>query len=618
MLRCGTGLIAFLILLCFGLTGCKTTDSGSSARGNGSVGYATRPLDDRGLARISRATEDDGPRLALVVGNSDYQVGPLRNPVNDARLVSTTLARLGFDVESLYDADQRSLKGAIRDFGKRLTQAGAEAVGLFFYAGHGLQVNGQNYLVPVNANIDTEADVDIEAVRADNVLRQMHYGQNKVNLLILDACRNNPYARSFRSPDRGLARMDAPRDTLIAYSTAPGKVAADGDGQHSPFTSALVQALSEPGLKVEETFKEVRRRVLASTAEKQVPWESSSLVGDFYFVPGEARPVARPQPAAVAAVPERPDPDQEACDRFMQAGTATAAETYLARFPSGRCAPTAENVIALSEQQVAQAPVVASRPTSRPSAVVRPEVQPAVGIYPDQGGSGRTWRDSVTGMEFVWVPGGTFEMGCGSWTSDCSNDEKPVHRVTLDGYWLGKYEVTQGQWHRVMGNNPSGFKNGDDHPVERVSWNDVQDFIRRLNSQSGATFRLPSEAEWEYACRSGGRPEKFSGSSSVGSVGWYDGNSGGKTHPVGGKSANGLGLHDMSGNVYEWVQDWYDSDAYSSHSSRNPIYSDGGSNRVVRGGSWLSFAGAARCAYRSYDSPGYRYSLLGFRLLRSS
>jgi len=225
--------------------------------------------------------------------------------------------------------------------------------------------------------------------------------------------------------------------------------------------------------------------------------------------------------------------------------------------------------------------------------------------------AGQTWRDPSTGMEFVHVPKGCYRMGSNSG----DDDEKPVHEVCVDGFWLGKYEVTQGQWRKVMGSNPSKFKHcGSNCPVENGSWNDVQNYIRKLNGKGGAKFRLPTEAEWEYACSSGGKDEKYSGSNSVGRVAWYGDNSGDKAHRVGTKSANGLGLHDMSGNVWEWVQDVYGN--YSSHSRNNPVNTEGGSRRVNRGGGWDGGARASRCADRYGRGPGYRPLDLGFRLLR--
>ena len=222
-------------------------------------------------------------RIALVIGNSGYANAPLANPANDARLMSATLRRLGFDVIERIDADQKEMKVAIFELGDRLEQAGKDAVGLFFYAGHGVQVDGENYLIPLKLEISKERHVAIEAVGTSWVLGQMEFAGNRMNFVILDACRNNPLTRSFRSAVRGLARMDAPSGSLVAYSTGPGKVARDGEGANSEFTAALARELTVPGVPVEQVFKRVRRSVMAATNDEQVPWESSSLTGDFYF-----------------------------------------------------------------------------------------------------------------------------------------------------------------------------------------------------------------------------------------------------------------------------------------------------------------------------------------------
>ena len=213
----------------------------------------------------------------------------------------------------------------------------------------------------------------------------------------------------------------------------------------------------------------------------------------------------------------------------------------------------------------------------------------------------------------VYVSGGTFTMGATSEQgSDAYDWEKPAHSVTLSGYYIGKYEVTQGLWKAVMGSNPSYFK-GDNLPVEHVSWDEVQEFLRKLNEITGKNYRLPTEAEWEFAARGGNssRGYKYSGSNSIGNVAWYDGNSGDRTHAVGTKSPNELGIYDMSGNVYEWCQDWYGD--YSSSSQRNPKGPNGGSRRVFRGGSWHS-ARDCRVSCRSGFTPDFRYFPLGFRL----
>ena len=205
--------------------------------------------------------------------------------------------------------------------------------------------------------------------------------------------------------------------------------------------------------------------------------------------------------------------------------------------------------------------------------------------YQSQKKAGATLKDPTTGMEFVKIPGGTFKMGCDSWQSNCDSDEKPVHTVRVDNFEIGKYEVTQGQWKAVMGSNPSHFSScGNDCPVENVSWDDAQDFIKKLNAKGQGTYRLPKEAEWEYACRSGGKAEKYCGGNNVDQVAWYRNNAGKKTHPMGQKSPNGLGIYDMSGNVWEWTCSDYGK--YDDGKKNHAKCSSGGSSRVYRGGSW--------------------------------
>lgn len=224
---------------------------------------------------------------------------------------------------------------------------------------------------------------------------------------------------------------------------------------------------------------------------------------------------------------------------------------------------------------------------------------------------------TVNGVSFtmVGVKGGTFTMGATSEQgSDADSDEKPTHQVTLSDYYIGETEVTQELWKAVMGSNPS-YLSGTNLPVERVSWDDCQTFITKLNQLTGKNFRLPTEAEWEYAARGGqkSRGYKYAGSNTLSDVAWYTDNSGSKTHPVKQKQANELGLYDMSGNVWEWCQDWFGS--YTSNAQTNPTGPSSGSNRVFRGGSWLSNAFGCRVASRGGNSPGARGNYLGFRVV---
>lgn len=282
----------------------------------------------------------------------------------------------------------------------------------------------------------------------------------------------------------------------------------------------------------------------------------------------------------------------------------------------------------------------------------------------EQHQAGEVWIEPWTGMEFVWVPGGCFQMGTpegGSFTTvgvqeaealdgnffvsilkmasvffpaGCTSmgtsipadfdqytmDERPAHKVCLNGFWIGKHEVTQGQWGKVLGNNPSYFKSGNDYPVEQVSWDDIFQFIDSLNNKTDVVFSLPTEAQWEYAARSGGKNEIYSGSNNASEVAWYFENSENKTHKVGTKLANGFGIHDMSGNLREWCRDMYAKDAYSNHSLHNPMYVSEHKkrkfSRAIRGGSYYLNSCDVRCASRTWSWRDHNEVDVGFRLIR--
>ena len=222
-------------------------------------------------------------RLALLIGNSHYSHGgSLPNPVNDVRAIKKALEGLGFIVMKYEDCSQKTMKRAMDKFGRKLK---GRDVGLFFYAGHGVQVNGHNYLLPVDAKLDSENDAEYDCVRADRVLAKMEGAGSKTNIVILDACRDNPFERSWRrgTEGTGLAFMNAPSGSLIAYSTAPGKTALDGRGRNSPYTSALLKHIGTPNITVIQMFQRVRSTVRKQSSYKQTPWESTSLGGDFYF-----------------------------------------------------------------------------------------------------------------------------------------------------------------------------------------------------------------------------------------------------------------------------------------------------------------------------------------------
>jgi formylglycine-generating enzyme required for sulfatase activity len=252
---------------------------------------------------------------------------------------------------------------------------------------------------------------------------------------------------------------------------------------------------------------------------------------------------------------------------------------------------------------------------------------------------GEVWRDPRLGMSFVWVPQGCFEMGCGDWMIGCSDSEKPPHKVCLNGFWIGRHEVTQQQWRRLMGNNPSDAKRcGNQCPVEEVSWNEAVEFAKKLSAKTGYLFRLPTEAEWEYACRSGGKKQPYAGGESLDDLAWYKENADGSPHAVGRKLPNDLGIFDMSGNVWEWCLDSFDKDAYlkATRTLGNPVYVNdrfmdiyaegyahilkilqGASGyRSVRGGSWKNAADRLRSTDRIKGDADSSRDWLGFRLVR--
>ncbi len=276
-----------------------------------SVPFSATAQDNRQLAQ--EKPNISNKRTALVIGNGDYQTArKLANPVNDATDMSGTLRELGFDVISGTDLSFKQMDDKVREFGDTLKANGG--VGLFFYAGHGVQVGGRNYLIPVDADIPREDEIEFKALNLDAVLRKLDTANNGLNIVILDACRNNPFARSWtRGEDAGgLAQIAAPTGTFIAYSTSPGRTASDGEGRNGLYTAQMLRLLKQPDLKIEETFKEIRKAVDAASGGKQIPWDSSSLRGEFYFrgkggVKAEANIPTRIEPPAAEKMPMADD-----------------------------------------------------------------------------------------------------------------------------------------------------------------------------------------------------------------------------------------------------------------------------------------------------------------------
>jgi len=329
------------------------------------AGLVPPPAWAAGAARPPSATPGatQPQRVALVIGNASYREAPLVNPANDARAIAAVLREAGFTVLLHVDLDQRGLAAAVREFGERLRKGG---VGLFYFAGHGMQIKGRNYLVPVGADIQREDEVAYAALDAQAVLDKMESAGNGTNLMILDACRNNPFARSFRSASQGLAPMEAPVGTLVAFATAPGAVASDGTGSNGLYTQHLLSAMRRPGAKVEDVFKQVRAAVRRDSQGKQIPWEATSLEGDLYIV----EPPPPPPPPAPP-----PDPNQalEASlwNLVRDSNDPLELRAFVTRFPQGRYAATARaRLAALADRVAAAAPPAPALPA--PAVAVAP------------------------------------------------------------------------------------------------------------------------------------------------------------------------------------------------------------------------------------------------------
>lgn len=317
-----------------------------------------------GSADVSVAA---GKRIALVIGNSDYEhTSSLPNPANDARLMVRVLRTSGFEVLEHINIDLKSMKRAIAELAKRARSYGKDTVVLLYYAGHGVQVSQSNYLIPVDAKIESEGDVAIEGLNAAAVLESLSDAQASVNIIILDACRNNPYRTSFRSATRGLARLDGPTGFLIAFSTDPGRVATDGPvGGNSPYTEFLARELAFPGIKIEDAFKRVRKAVYDATKGAQVPWESSSLMNDLYVAGGEpGRPLnadklASEIAAARASAALEAERSKHAAAKSEEARQKALSEAERAKAQADRAA--IELARARAEAELAKAELEATR-----------------------------------------------------------------------------------------------------------------------------------------------------------------------------------------------------------------------------------------------------------------
>jgi formylglycine-generating enzyme required for sulfatase activity len=499
-------------------------------------------------------------KYALVIGNQNYaNVTKLKNPENDANDIAAALQGLGFTVDKRLNANQNVMISAVTQLKNRLS-ANKNSYGFFYYAGHGVQSNGENFLIPVNANIPSESYLPQMALSVETLLKELNQAGNSLNVVVLDACRDNPFPWK-RSGSRGLTVVESqPSESIIVFATSAGSSALDGTGKNGLFTGHLLTHLKTPGIEVTEVFRLTMGDVARSSNNEQRPAIYNQFSGKAYL------------------------------------GTQ-------------------------------------SNQTAR------------------------------TGSDTIRINGGSFQMGSSFIATfwDKPADEGPRHKVTVSPFYMGRYQVTVGDFRRFV--NATGYKtdtekNGggevwtgeeseqrsdanwknpyfsqeDNSPVVFVNWFDAVQYCNWLSAQESLTpaytikgeevtwnysangYRLPTEAEWEYACRAGTTTDFSTGNKINTNQANYDVTIG-RTTAVGSFTPNPWGLYDMHGNVNEWCWDWYGD--YSSKAQTDPQGPMLGDYRVVRGGSWANSVDMIRSAFRGNTTPSNTSRYHGFRIARN-
>ena len=578
----------------------------------------------------------EGKRLAFVVGVDRYDhlaaEAQLKVAVADARRMKTTLESLDppFTVRLVADGDVRGVEAAFDAF---LDEAKGAECALVYFAGHGVEYHGANFLLVKDTAIsDISPDVErmkrrlgTQAVSLQGWVDSLDATRAQVKVVILDCCRDNPLkaddgsgTRSVVSGSRGLAQVTPPSGTLISYSADAGQRANDG-----LFTEVLARNLREPGLNILKVFAKTREEVREISTAWAAEDETRGLAPDFRRSRHEPAEYNKLNLAGTDFAFTRGVPAA-----VMVEDSATSAEMAKLRAEleaERKARAEAERKAAMAVPTVPAPSTPDPRPSTPTMAKTDPAPAPAFpaarGMEGSRAGEVRTFG----GIEMVWCPPGEFLMGSPVGEADRSDDETQ-HRVTLTrGFWLAKTECTQAQWESVMGGNLSYFR-GADLPVENVSWDYVQGWLAKMNEKhplpAGWKWDLPTEAQWEYACRAGTETVFSFGNDLDSTQANFDGNDpygAGKDGPylektvdVASYAANDWSLYDMHGNVWEWCRDWYDENYYDDGQT-DPTGPATGSRRVARGGNWRDNGGYCRAAYRSRDTPDYRDLTLGFR-----
>lgn len=552
-------------------------------------------------------------RVALVIGNGAYtKVPKLANPTNDAAAIEALLKAARFDkVVRADNLGVAQMRRALRDFSDEVRDADIAVV---FYAGHGMEMNGVNYLIPTDAVLERDIDVADETVSLDRINTVLEPAK-RLRLVILDACRDNPFVRSMRRTlagraiGRGLAPVEVTAtDTLFAYAAKAGSTAADGEAANSPYTSALIKHLTTPGLDVRLALGRVRDDVLRTTSRRQEPFVYGSLGGaELPLVPAQRPPVAHPEPPLSAAAREWQD--------VKSSSNRPVLEAFRKRHQSDPV------YAALADETIAKLAAAASipLPVASPCDGVRVSVTSsgATCIMP---GSGHTFQDCIGCPEMVLIPTGTFVMG-----SNKEYNETPIRKVSfVTPFAMGKFEITQSQWIQCV---EAGFcerkeASASPFPIINVSWRDAKVYVEWLSVRTQRKYRLPSEAEWEYVARSGKNTSYWWGNAldSRKIIASHVG----RLSAVGSVGVNTFGVADMEGNVSEWIEDIFNNH-YIGAPTNGEAWLDYkkdrgdfrmGELRVVRGSNFMVEAQHYSATRRGGLSSENREPFLGFRVAR--
>ncbi len=596
------------------------------------------------------AASQESRRVALIIGNNSYPTMPLRNAVNDAHDMRNVLREIGFDVRIAENTNLRDMELAIRSFTGLLRPGD---VALFFYSGHAFQAGGENYLIPIDFDARNEVDAKYDSFSAERIRELMEQAGTRLNIIVMDACRDNPFSVS-RSGARGLAAMQYGRGgTFIAFATGPGQTASDNPSERNGlFTRHLKDTIQIPGLTLDQVFNRVREEVFQASNGNQVPWSTSSVIGDFYFIQTEGGAVTE-EPGEPVEIPE-PEVQREAIVGILVVNVNVAGAQVLVDIAtsSGPERLTLSNIPIGFHRVTVRRDGYRSNVVNRQVALRRGqteeldawlESEAAETVSTEPTAEGGIWRDRA-GLDYVYIPPGSFQMGAVPGDDEAEDDESPRHRVTITrGFRMSRTEVTVRAYKRFcdatgrsMPSAPDFNPNWRnlDHPIVNVTWHDAVAYCE------WAGVRLPTEAEWEYAARGGQDGQMYvwgnqrlpvvnginqanvadeAAKRQYSSWTIFGGYNDGYVHtaPVGSFAANGFGLYDMAGNVWEWCSDWYNSGYYGAPASRrDPRGPSSGERRVLRGGSWNLNPRYLRVSNRLRLTPGDRNNINGFRCIR--